>query len=244
MRDGLGGIDSIALVGGTSEIGLAIVRELSKLGVRRFVLAGRDPDRISSAATDLTVSDVVKVDLTRPDSISGAVDALFANGDLDVVVLSAGVLHSEPNGADVEEMALVNGAGSIAMLKHVSERLQSQGHGHLVVLSSIAVVRPRPSNYWYGASKVGLDFAALGLAGELDGSGVKVSIIRPGFVQTRMTAGLKSAPFSSSTKEVASAVAASVRSEIGGVVWVPGILKWVSLMLRLLPRRLLERLDR
>ena len=159
MRDGLGGIDTVAVIGGTSDIGLAIARELTSLGARRYVLAGRDLDSMKAGAGELPVDDLVALDLAS-DSPTRAVESIFAGGDVDVVVLTAGVLHNDPNPAQIEEMAVVNGSGSVAAMAAVARALNAQGHGHLVVLSSIAAVRPRPSNYWYGASKAALDFAA------------------------------------------------------------------------------------
>lgn len=244
MRDGLGGIDSVALIGGTSDIGLAIARELTGLGAGRYVLAGRDLNSMRNTAGDLPVQDVVTLDVGNVNDQRKAVDAIFASGDIDVVVLAAGVLYTDPSPQQIAEMATVNGSGSVSLLAELAERLLSQGHGHLVVLSSMAVVRSRPSNYWYGASKAGLDFAALGLAGELEGTGIHVTIVRPGFVHTKMTEGMRSAPFACKPEDVGLAVADAVRDAVGGVLWVPGVLRWVSYALRLLPRSFLHRIER
>ena len=130
------------------------------------------------------------------------------------------------------------------MLARIGEQLRSQGHGHLVVLSSISVVRPRPSNYWYGASKAGLDFASRGLADDLAESVVRVSTVRPGFVHTKMTEGMRPAPLSSQPEDVGKAVRAAVQDDRGGVLWVPGALRYLALAIRLLPTNLLRRLDR
>lgn len=244
MRDGLGGIDSVALIGGTSDIGLAIARALEDLGASRYVLTGRDPETTRSMAGDLPIMDVVTLDVTEIDDHGKAADAIFGGGDIDVLVLAPGVLHADPNAEQITEMALVNGAGSVSLLAEVAERLRAQGHGHLVVLSSIAVVRPRPSNYWYGASKVALDFAARGLCDEMEGTGIPVTIVRPGFVHTKMTAGMRGAPFACQPEEVGLAVADAVRKGAGGVIWIPRALRWVSYVLQWLPRPLLHRLDR
>jgi decaprenylphospho-beta-D-erythro-pentofuranosid-2-ulose 2-reductase len=244
MRDGLGGIQSVGIVGGTSDIGLAIARELRNLGAERFVLAGRDPHSMDNAGADLADRTAVTVDAADLASHQGAVEAMFSGGDLDVVVLAAGVLRPDPSPGDIAEMALANGAGSISLLAHLAKRLRAQGHGHLVVLSSMSVVRPRPSNYWYGASKAGLDFAARGLANDLEGSDVQVSIVRPGFVRSKMTAGMRPAPLACDPGLVGRAVAGAVHSHRGAVIWVPPTLRWLATLLRLLPRSLLARIDR
>jgi len=243
MRDGLGGIQSVAVVGGTSDIGLAIARALTKLGANRYILAGRDVEAMRRASEDLPATSFVELDVVR-DEHEQALNTLFADGDIDVVVLAAGTLNAQPSPQEIGEMARVNGAGSIALLAGVADRLRTQGHGHLVVLSSIAVVRPRPSNYWYGASKVGLDFAARGLADDLDGSTVRVSVVRPGFVRSKMTEGMKPAPLSCNPEDVGQAVAGAIGSDAGGVVWVPGALRYLAWILRILPMGVLRRIDR
>ena len=243
MRDGLGGIESVAIIGGSSDIGLAIGRALEKLGASRYVLTGRDPEAIASRSTGLPSTTIVKLDVGQLDQHDEALEAVFGPGDIDVVVLAAGVLHSDPSPGEVGEMALVNGAGSIALLASIGDRLRRQGHGHLVILSSMAVARPRPSNYWYGASKAGLDFAARGLADDLEDYGITVNVVRPGFVHTKMTEGMQPAPFSCSSEDVGRAVAESVASNQGGVLWVPGILRYLAAVLRLLPVGILRRLE-
>lgn len=244
MRDGLGGIDTVALIGGTSEIGLAIAHELKALGASRFVLAGRDPELVEEASGNLPVANVMAVDAADVTAHRDAVHAIFSGGDIDVVVVAAGVLHTQPNAEQIAAMALVNGAGSVSLLAEVADQLRAQGHGQLIVLSSMAVVRPRPSNYWYGASKAALDFAARGLADELEDTGVQVTVIRPGFVHSKMTKGMAPAPFASKSEDVARAVADAVQKSTGGVIWVPKILRMVSFLLQWLPRPLLHRLDR
>lgn len=244
MRDGLGGVKSVAIVGGTSEIGLAIARALTTLGASQFVLAGRDTKAIQAAAADLPSSKAVKLDVDDVERHSEAVDTIFAGQDVDIAVLAVGVLHNDPDAHQISEMARVNGAGSISILAELASRLQSQGHGHLVVISTIAAVRPRPSNYWYGASKTGLDFAARGLSRDLDGTGIRVTVVRPGFVHTRMTSDLDPAPFACEPEDVGQSVAEAVRDGVGGVLWVPTALKWVSMVLQWLPHRILARLDR
>jgi len=243
MRDGLGGVGTVALIGGTSDIGIAIAHGLSSLGASRVVLAGRNPDTMRAATAGLPVDDVIALDLASTAQ-GEAVKRIFSGGDVDVVVLAAGVLHNDPSREQIAEMAVVNGSGSISVLAEVAQALETQGHGHIIVLSSIAAVRPRPSNYWYGASKAALDFAARGVSDQLLGSGIKVTLVRPGFVHSKMTEGMDKAPFSVRPEEVGNAVTEAVRNGTEGVLWVPGVLRWVSLALQWLPLPLLKLIDR
>ena len=109
------------------------------------------------------------------------------------------------------------------------------------MLSSVAAERARASNAIYGAAKAGLDALAQGLADQAAADGVRVLVVRPGFVRTRMTAGLKPAPFATTAEAVADA---TVRALAGRAhtVWVPGSLRLVFAVLRHLPRRLYRRL--
>jgi decaprenylphospho-beta-D-erythro-pentofuranosid-2-ulose 2-reductase len=111
----------------------------------------------------------------------------------------------------------------------------------VVVLSSVAAVRPRRANFVYGSAKAGLDAVAQGLGAALAGSGVAVVTVRPGFVRTRMTAGLADGPFATGADEVARAVRDAVRTR-PEVVWVPRVLRLVMNTARLLPRTVFRRL--
>jgi short-subunit dehydrogenase len=131
----------------------------------------------------------------------------------------------------------------VSLLTELGTALRAQGHGQLVVFSSVAGVRVRRANYVYGSAKAGLDGFASGLADALHGSGVSLLLVRPGFVIGRMTEGMDPAPFASRPEEVADAV---VRALARGrrEVWVPGVLRPVFAGMRLLPRAVWRRLPR
>ena len=116
----------------------------------------------------------------------------------------------------------------------MANRLRAQGHGTLVVLSSVAGERARKANYIYGSAKAGLDAFAQGLADDLQGSGAKVLVVRPGFVESKMTQGLKPAPFATTPDAVADAVAAGLQRS-ATTIWVPGTLRYVFSALRHVP---------
>ncbi len=148
-------------------------------------------------------------------------------------------LDADPN--EVTQVLRTNSLGCGSLLWHAMRALRVQGHGTMVVLSSVAAERPRASNAIYGAAKAGLDALARALADAADGTSVRVLVIRPGFVNTRMTAGLKPAPLSTSPQAVANATVAA----LGGrtrTVWVPGALRYVFAVLRHLPRPVYRRL--
>ena len=139
------------------------------------------------------------------------------------------------------QLARTNYVGAVSVCLAVARRLREQGHGTLIVLSSVAGERVRRSNFIYGSTKAGLDGFAQGLGDALAGSGAGVLIVRPGFVKTKMTAGMAAAPLSTTPESVATA---TVRALQRGqeIVWVPWPLRWVMVVIRHLPRSLFRRL--
>ena len=164
---------------------------------------------------------------------------------VDLVVVAVGELgHQEVDETDpdrIARMMTVNLTWPAAAMAAAAADCARQGHGRIVVLSSVAGVRVRRSNFIYGSAKAGLDGFALGLAESLRGTGVSVHIVRPGFVRTKMTVGRPAAPFAVGPDRVASDI---VRGLQRGqtVIWSPGMLKLVFSVFTLLPQALWRRL--
>jgi len=248
MRDALGSVQSVLVLGGTSEIALAVVRRLVADRTRLVVLAARDVARAEPAAAELrglgAEVDVVELDATLLETHRGVIDAVFErHGDLDVVLVATGALGRAGDDQldDAAELMLVNSTGTISCVVPAVQRLKDHGHGSVVFLSSVAAERPRRSNYAYGASKAGMDAFARGLSSDLVGTGVDVMLVRPGFVKTRMTSHLEAAPLSVDADTVALAVVEGLRRR-AATVYVPGTMRWVMLVLRLLPEAIFRRL--
>jgi decaprenylphospho-beta-D-erythro-pentofuranosid-2-ulose 2-reductase len=148
---------------------------------------------------------------------------------------------AEHDGNAAVDIAEVNYVGAVSITVPIAQRMRTQGHGAIVALSSVAGERARRSNFVYGSSKAGMDAFFQGLGDSLVGSGVKVMIVRPGFVHTKMTEGRDAAPLSVRPDEVADAVVAGVaaRKEL---VWVPPAMRLVMSGLRHVPRPLFRRL--
>jgi decaprenylphospho-beta-D-erythro-pentofuranosid-2-ulose 2-reductase len=248
MNDALAVPGTVVLLGGTSEIGLAIAGQLVARGTRTVVLAGRDRTALHQAGERFGDAKVhaVRYDTTNDDAHSAMVDEIAGVvGDLDMVICAVGVLGDAGQLARdpvaTSRLLRTNFVGPAASLLAVAQRMRAQGHGRLVVLSSVAGERVRAENFVYGASKAGLDGFSLGLGDALAGSGVDVVVVRPGFVRTRMTAGRPPVPFATTAEQVA---AATIRGLERGddIVWVPGILRWLMVVVRHLPRGLFRRL--
>ena len=252
MIDALGSPQSVLLLGGTSEIGLAILEALPPGRLNRLVLLGRDGDALSATAERLSGGaahppqvEVVVCDAVDTAAHGKAIDAIFDAGDIDMTVLAIGELgDQERSEADPQlavELARSTFVGPMSLMLHTARRLRAQGHGSLVVLSSVAGRQARKANFVYGAAKAGLDLAALGLGDSLDGYGPHVLVVRPGFVHTRMTTGLKPAPFAVSPQDVAAAVMTGLRKQ-RSVVYSPPAVAAISAVLVVLPRAVLRRL--
>jgi decaprenylphospho-beta-D-erythro-pentofuranosid-2-ulose 2-reductase len=244
-------VQSVLVLGGTSEIGLATARRLVRERAKRVILAARDPAAAETAAGDLRElgADVeaVAFDALDFESHAGFVGDVFDRfGDVDLVLVAWGVLGDQERLARDHDAAVqsaqVNYTGVVSVSIPLVERMRAQGHGTIVYLSSVAGERARASNFVYGSTKAGMDAFAQGLGDSLEGSGVRVMVVRPGFVKTKMTEGLEPAPLSTDADSVAEAIAAGLRTG-AHTVWAPAPLRAVMSGLRHLPRPLFRKLD-
>ncbi|MFD4597119.1 decaprenylphospho-beta-D-erythro-pentofuranosid-2-ulose 2-reductase [Streptomyces sp. NPDC058464] len=249
MKDAFGMPQSLLVLGGTSEIALATARRLIARRTRTVWLAGRPSPALEQAAEQLRAlgPDVhtVAFDALDPESHETALGKVFANGDIDLVLLAFGILGDqatdEREPVNAVRVAQTNYTGAVSAGLVSARALQAQGHGSLVVLSSVAGERARRSNFIYGSSKAGLDAFAQGLGDALHGTGVHVMVVRPGFVRSKMTKGLEEAPLATTPEAVATAIEIGLRRR-SEVVWVPGTLRVVMSALRHAPRSVFRRL--
>lgn len=251
MRDALGNVQSVLVLGGGSDIALATVRRLVDRRARTIVLAAHHPDKLDAARDELlaagaTTVEVVGFDADATDQHGALIDDCFDRfGDIDVVLIAFGVLgdqtEAEHDAAAALDIARVNYLGTISVAVPVSQRLKQQGHGTIVALSSVAGERARRSNFVYGSSKAGMDAFLQGLGDSLVGTGVRVMIVRPGFVHTKMTEGLDAAQMSTTPDGVADAIVSGLEHS-RETVWVPGPLRYVMSVLRHVPRPIFRKL--
>lgn len=251
MKDAVQNPQRVVLVGGTSAIALATVhRWLANRPGLQVVLAARASSKRHDAATDLRTAgaevEEADLDLADPDAARAQLSAAFAGpGDIDVVLVTAGVLgDQEASWQDVDaalRLGQVNYTGAVLAGVLAAQRLRGQGHGALVLLSSVAGERVRRSNFAYGASKAGADAFYLGLAEAVRADGVHVMVVRPGFVRSPMTEGLKEAPLAQRPDEVAAIILDGL-ARGRRVVWSPPAMRWVMSGLRHLPHEVFRRL--
>ncbi|MEU9863800.1 decaprenylphospho-beta-D-erythro-pentofuranosid-2-ulose 2-reductase [Streptomyces sp. NPDC047971] len=249
MKDAFGTPQSLLLLGGTSEIGLATARRLIARRTRTVWLAGRPSPALTAAADSLRVlgADVrtVPFDALDPESHAERLGKIFTEGDVDLVLLAFGVLgdqaHDEADPLAAVRVAQTNYTGAVSAALVCAAALQAQGHGSLVVLSSVAGERARRADFIYGSSKAGLDTFTQGLGDAMQGTGVHVMVVRPGSVRSRTAPGLAKAPLATTPEAVATAIELGLRRR-SETVWVPGTLRMVMSALRHVPRPVFRRL--
>ncbi|MFT4165741.1 MAG: decaprenylphospho-beta-D-erythro-pentofuranosid-2-ulose 2-reductase [Microlunatus sp.] len=249
MIDAVGHPQSLLLLGGTSDIALAIARRYAIGRPLRVVLAARPTARRTEAAAELAElgCEVTEVDLEArsPETHAATIDAAFAGGDIDIAVVAFGLLGDAERAwtdpAAALELVEVNYTAPVHLGVLLANRLRAQGHGRIVALSSVAGERVRRSNFAYGSTKAGFDGFFLGLGEALRDSGVGVLVVRPGFVRSKMTEGLEDAPLAVTPEDVADAVVTAVKGR-KELIWVPAPMRAVMSGLRHVPRPIFRKL--
>lgn len=238
--DAVGRYRRVLVLGGGSEIAHALVRELLKAGPLEVVLAARPETAIDASPLEAAGASVERIDFDAlaTETHEEALAPAFERGDVDLVVLAFGVLgdqaESERDPRAATLVAATNFTGAVSALTVAANRLRDQGHGTIVVLSTVAAQTPRGSNWVYGASKAGLDAFVRGLQLGAAEDGLHVLLVRPGFVRSKMTAGLKSVPFAVDPERVAAEIADALRHR-RAITWVPPVLRTLMWAISALP---------
>ena len=251
MINAVGNPQTLLLLGGTSEIGLAIVEEYLRKAPARVILAALpgDPRREASVA-QAKAAGATQVDLIDFDALDTAshpqvIEQAWKDGDVDVAVVAFGL------DADAEELwqnqrkavqvVGVNYTAAVSVGVLLGEKMKAQGFGRIIAMSSVAGERVKRANFVYGSTKAGLDGFYLGLGEALRPFGPRVTVVRPGQVRTQFSAHVDEAPLTVNKEDVAKlAVAASDRGK--EIVWAPGTFRFVMIVLRHLPRAVFRKL--
>lgn len=245
MLNAVGKPQQILLLGGNSDIGLAIVEEFLKKGPAKVVLANRTrPEAAMEAVEKLGgTAQFVEFDATNFESHPGVFEQI--EGDIDVAIVAFGVLGDNEeqwqNQAKAVEAAQINYTGAVSVGVLLADRMKAQQHGTIVALSSVAGIKVRRSNFVYGSTKAGFDGFYTQLGEALREFGVNVLVVRPGQVRTKMSAGVKEAPLTVDREDVAKSVVAGVldRKE---VLWVHPAFQAVMLVLQHIPKPIFRKL--
>jgi decaprenylphospho-beta-D-erythro-pentofuranosid-2-ulose 2-reductase len=249
MIDAVGNPQSLLLLGGTSDIALAIAEKYLAERPLRIVLAARPSARLDAAVERLKNAgaevSTVGFDAKDTDTHPGVLDQAFTGGDIDVAVVAFGLLGDPEEAwqdhAKAVELASVNFTAAVSVGVALSAKLKKQGHGSVIALSSVAGERVRRSNFVYGATKAGFDGFYLGLGEALRPLGVQVTVVRPGPVKTKMTEGLPKAPMTQTAEQVAE-IAVDAARKGKELIWAPAPIRFVMSVLRHVPRPIFRKL--
>jgi short-subunit dehydrogenase len=241
----------VVIFGGRSEIGTELARLLAP--GKTVVLAARGPDRLTEQVTALEAAGAAKVDVRQFDaddltSHAPLVQSIVADhGPIETAVLAFGVLgdqaRAEKDPAHTAAVLHTDFVAQANLLTVLAATMRAAASGAIVVFSSVAGVRVRRANYVYGSAKAGLDGFCTGLSDALHGSGVRLLLVRPGFVIGRMTEGMKPAPMSSTPTQVAAATAKAL-TKGRRTVWIPWTLQPLFIAMRMLPQWIWRRMPR
>lgn len=246
MLNAVGKPNTILLLGGTSDIGRAIAEEFSP---ERVILAARaDSPRLDAAQQELASRgievEVVDFDATDFDSHPKVLEGVFSR-DIDIAIVAFGSLGDQEqlwqDQAQAVASAQLNYTGAVSVGTLLGKLMRRQGHGTIIAMSSVAGVKVRRSNFVYGSTKAGFDGFYTQLGEALRGSGVRVVVVRPGQVRTKMTDGLDDAPLTVDASEVARSVVKAV-ADGKDVVWVHPAFKYVAMVLQHIPRAIMRKL--
>jgi short-subunit dehydrogenase len=251
MKDTADTGEVVVIFGGRSEIGIELATRLAPGAT--LLLAARRPELLDAQVAALQAAGAAAVhvrDFDADDLASHGplVDSIVAeHGPIGTAVLAFGILGDQARAEkDAEHAAAIvhtDFVAQVSLLTVLANSMRAAGSGAIVVFSSVAGVRVRRANYVYGSAKAGLDGFCSGLADALHGSGVRLLLVRPGFVIGHMTEGMTPAPFSSTPAQVAAATARAL-TKGRRTVWVPGILRPVFFGMRLLPQFVWRRMPR
>ncbi len=241
----------VVILGATKGMGRTLARQMAARG-DQLVLLGRDATDLERSAADLTARSGRKVagtavcDLAEPATFGPALAAAeVALGGLETVVVTAGAFATQEQlEADPELAARVlelDFTRTVQFCEEARRRLLAHGGGTLCVFSSVAGERGRKPVVLYGAAKAGLSRYLEGLDHKFSSQGLRVVCVKPGFVKTGMTAGLKPPPFAGEPEAVATRVVRAIDRGTP-VVYAPAIWRWVMLVIRLLPRFVMRRI--
>jgi short-subunit dehydrogenase len=241
----------VVVFGGRSEIGIELATRLA--AGARVILAARGNDGLDDASRALRAAGAAAVhskefdadDLSTHEQLVQEITTEY--GPIGTAILAFGVLgnqtQAEVDAAHAVAVVHTDYVAQVHLLTLLTPRMRAAAHGRIVVFSSIAGIRVRRANYVYGSAKAGLDGFASGLADALHGSGVRLLIVRSGFVIGRMTTGMTPTILSSTPAQVAEAAARALARH-RRIVWVPRAMRLLAMATRPVPQYVWRRMPR
>ena len=237
-------IENVLLIGSTSEIGIEIINKLNIDSNSQIFLMGRREPESELFQNASHTRNFIYYDFLKEEDLQNFASDLEKLPDIDLAILAIGYLPPENSELDLDEILKtykINALASSLILSILVRKMARQANGKILLLSSVASMRPRIANFVYGSSKKTADFFAVGLINKYRTSTLKISILRPGFVFTKLSRNFKAAPFSRDKYFVAETAVQGLMKE-KAVIYVPNFLKYVMFLLSLTPRFIYNRL--
>ena len=239
----------ILIIGAASAIAEATARRFAQDGDRLY-LVGRNPERLAAIASDLKIRGATQVETAVMDANDTGrhaeliIQAEAALGGLDTMLIAHGTLPDQKACEASFEIALQeiqnNCLSVLSLLTHIANRFETQKHGTIAVISSVAGDRGRQSNYVYGTGKAAISTFLQGLRGRLYRSGVHVITIKPGLVDTPMTADFRKGLLWASPERVGEGIYRGIERK-WHVVYLPWFWREVMLLICTIPEAIFKR---
>lgn len=242
-------MEKILIIGATSAIAEATARRFATQGASIFLLA-RNQERLATMASDLKIRGASQVaygafDANTCDQPKALLDGVITElGGLDTVLIAYGTLSDQKACENSVELTLqeltTNAMSVIALLTQLAPHFEAQREGCIAVISSVAGDRGRQSNYVYGTAKGALSIFLQGLRNRLHKSGVQVLTIKPGFVDTPMTANLPKGPLWASPEKIAEDIEKAIQKK-RNVLYTPSFWFLIMTIIKLVPEQIFKR---
>jgi short-subunit dehydrogenase len=237
----------VLILGGNSDIGLAAAHIFAEKEGARITLASRGLEALEKSATDIALRYQVKAHALAFDAMDTASHKAFYEGlpeAPDVVVAAFGYLGKQENAekdfAEAHKIISTNYNGAVSILEIAAADMERKGRGSILGIASVAGLRGRKSNYFYGSAKAGFIAYLSGLRHRLHHAGAHCATILPGFVATKMTEGMElPAALTAQPEELGQAVYKAWKQK-KGVVYSKWMWRWIMLIIRLLPERIFK----
>ncbi|HEU4474945.1 MAG TPA: SDR family oxidoreductase, partial [Gemmatimonadales bacterium] len=235
-------------MGATSAIATEVARAYAERGARLF-LTGRNRERLAAVADDIGVRggsvEIAELDVLDIGSHAAVIEQAFASGGLDAVLVAHGTLPDQAacrqSPAETVRALEVNFTATVALLTLLANRFEAQHRGTIAVITSVAGDRGRQSNYVYGAAKGGLAVFLQGLRNRLHHAGVSVVTLKPGFVDSPMTAGLPRNRLYTTARRAGRSIHRAIEGR-RDVAYIPWFWRPVMVLIRSLPESVFKRL--
>ena len=243
---------NILVIGATSAIAQAFIERMAVSDNKLFLVA-RDKDKLNTIKNDLRIKKNTNIatfildvnDYNNHDNVFNKAKSCL--GKIDIIFMAHGTL---PNQAECEEKVEttvyefgINALSTIVLCLKAAKIFEEQKSGSLVVITSVAGDRGRQSNYIYGSAKGAVDIFLQGLRNRLTKYGVNVLTVKPGFVDTPMTAHVPKTPLFSSPKTIAGGIVKAINKKKSKEIYLPGYWRIIMFIIKSIPGKIFNKLS-